>query len=309
MSQAFSVEPARPEDVWPALRLLYQHYAPARQEPYVRQAWQLYQQGEWQRDDLQVIREPDLTGAILCCAGAGAEGQVWPPQVRTVLDPLAREDALLQAGLRHLQQRGARVGQCLLPPEDAALALPLLRHGFQQVTSLLTLRHDLRTLPTDPPALPTLVEQTFQDNPELFAATLLRTYENTLDFPELNGLRTVTEILASHQRQGVFDTNLWRLLWHHDQPAGVLLLTRQPAWDEWELSYLGLVPAARGQGLGRAAIRSALHRARAARPAHLVVSVDTRNHPAWHPYADLGVQPWEERLPYLLLLPAAAGRE
>lgn len=309
MSQAFVVEPARLEDVWPALRLLYQHYAPIEREPYVRLAWQLFQQGEWQRDDLLVIREPDLTGAILCCGSGGAEGQVWPPQVRTALDPVVREDALLQAGLQHLQQGGARVAQCLLPTEDAPLGLPLLRHGFRQVSSLLTLRHNLKTPPATPRVAPVLVEQPYKENPELFAATLLRTYENTLDFPELNGLRTVAEIIASHQRQGVFDGNLWHLLWHQDQPAGVLVLTRQPAWDEWELSYLGIVPEARGHGLGRAAIRSALHKARAARPAHLLVSVDTRNQPAWHLYADLGFQPWEERLAYLRILSTSSEQE
>src|SRR5206468_2521593 len=111
-----------------------------------------------------------------------------------------------------LRQRGAKVVQTLLAPEEEGLAGPLLRNGFRRVTDLWYMRHERGT----PLArLDTPVRLTFRPfdeaEPELFQQTLLRTYEDTLDCPEVNGLRTVEEVLAGHRAQGTYDPGRWWL--------------------------------------------------------------------------------------------------
>ena len=66
------------------------------------------------------------------------------------------------------------------------------------------------------------------------------------------------------------------------EAAAVLLLSEIPDRDAWEVAYLGLTPAARGRGLGRAVLAHALDLARPHVP-RLELAVDVRNHPAHQP--------------------------
>ena len=70
----------------------------------------------------------------------------------------------------------------------------------------------------------------------------------------------------------------------------MLLLTEVPGRDAWEVVYLGLTPAARGRGLGRAVIRHALEPARSHAPI-LELAVDLRNTPAVRLYRSTGFHP------------------
>src|SRR5262249_15951423 len=123
-----------------------------------------------------------------------------------------------------------------------------------------------------------------------FHGTLLRSYEGTLDCPEVNGVRTLDEGLAGHRAQGQHDPRPWRLARAHGGVVGVLLLTEMPEWRTWDVSYVGIVPEARGRGLGRTLMRKALWEARSSAVRQLTLSVDTRNLPACHLYLGLGFE-------------------
>ena len=90
-----------------------------------------------------------------------------------------------------------------------------------------------------------------------FAATLERTYEGTLDCPELNGRRSIDEIVAGHRGQGRFDPQFWWLAYVGELPVGLILLDELPDAVTWELAYLGIVPQFRRHGFGRAMARAA----------------------------------------------------
>ena len=60
------------------------------------------------------------------------------------------------------------------------------------------------------------------------------------------------------------------------------------------MAYLGLTPAARGRGLGRATVIHALEVARPLR-ARLELAVDSRNTPAKRLYTQTGFRPTEVR--------------
>ena len=93
-----------------------------------------------------------------------------------------------------------------------------------------------------------------------FRSVLQATYMGSLDMPELEGTRTLDDILESHRATGRFVAERWRLGRIPGKPeaASVLLMAEVPGRDVWEVIYLGLTPAARGHGLGRAVLQHAL---------------------------------------------------
>jgi ribosomal protein S18 acetylase RimI-like enzyme len=194
------------------------------------------------------------------------------------------------------------------------LAAPLERNGFQHVTTLWYMRrpvdHSLGVVgksrlnfrPYD------------RDDSALFAATLMRTYEGTRDCPEVNGVRTLQEILDGHAADAglsvktgtgplelrvVSPFSRWWLALDGDRPAGVLLVTESAEWQAWEVAYVGVVPELRGQGLGRELMLKALVEAQAAEVVQLTLCVDARNSPAISLYQQLGFDRYDEREVYL----------
>lgn len=279
---------------WPAaFALLFSHLSPGERDYRCARAVDLIAAGELDPRGIFVVPgTPSLIGTCVAQAVPGAGGLIWPP---VVIRLSSHEDALVQHACAWLKQQGARLAQCLLPDDEAFLAKPLLRHGFAAITGLLYLRHDLQ-LPPD--LLHTPVRLAFEcfdpARPALFQQTLLTSYEHTLDCPEVNGLRTIDEILAGHQAQGRHDPSRWWLARHAGTAVGVLLVT-EPVPNEWEIAYVGLVPAARGQGLGRELLLHALCEARAAGVHRVVLSVDDRNVPARKLYHQAGFEPYDHR--------------
>ena len=133
--------------------------------------------------------------------------------------------------------------------DTALVAAPLVRQGFRCVTQLLYLEHPLSRLPAIPPAAPTF-EQIAVENEVTFRQTLALSYEGTLDCPELNGVRTIDEILAGYRAAVTGKLAGWWLLRIQREPAGVLILTELAEDAAWDLSYIGVVPEQRRRGIG-----------------------------------------------------------
>jgi ribosomal protein S18 acetylase RimI-like enzyme len=292
---------ARLDEFGAAFRLLFGTLAPEVRDQRCLLGLYLIARGELDPHGLLVVPTGDgLGGAMLCQRLPGAAGVVWPPGVPPGPDRSQTEDVLCRESLTWLRQGGAKLAQGLLSDEEIPLAGPLVRHGFERITDLWELRHDLAEVP---PA-PELTCRTWDKvDRTVFQDTLLLTYEGSRDFPELTGSRTTAEIIAGHQGGGVFDPESWWLAFDGNRPVGVLLLTEMPDGRNWDVSYVGVVPAARRRGLGRALMQKALAEARAAGAPALTLSVDERNAPARQLYRSLGFQPLERRVAYLRLHP------
>jgi ribosomal protein S18 acetylase RimI-like enzyme len=78
-----------------------------------------------------------------------------------------------------------------------------------------------------------------------------------------------------------------------------LLLAEHPGGTQWEVTYLGVVPEARGHGLGLAIVRYAQRVATAAGCERLVLAVDANNRPALDVYAAAGMVAWRRRRIFL----------
>ncbi|HLJ91732.1 MAG TPA: GNAT family N-acetyltransferase [Gemmataceae bacterium] len=294
---------ARPDEWTQAFQLIFQHLRMEERQARVRNALRLLRQGELDPAGVTVLpSDHGLVGAMVCLPVAGASGLLWPPQACPGTAQQRIEDALLTSAIVWLRQRGAKLGQTLLAKDETHLASPLERHGFEHITSLWYMRHEL-----DVRALPAKVspEITFESyrscDQAVFHRTLLRTYEGSKDCPEVNGVRSLQEIVDGHRAQGSHDPEHWWLAQQGNRAVGVLLVAEMPEWQGWDLSYLGVVPEARGSGVGRAMTQKVLHEARAAGASQVTLAVDTRNHPAWNLYLGLGFEPFDRREVYLAI--------
>jgi ribosomal protein S18 acetylase RimI-like enzyme len=304
MVEAFHAEPVRPDELRPALRLLFQHVPPAEREGRVQNALHLVHEGELDPAGVWVVRSSRaLLGALVCLPVPGASGLVWPPQAVAHGQREAIQDCLLHQARAWLRQRGAKLVQTLLSAQEIGLASSLERNGFRHITSLWYFRHDLGFEVDLLEEHRRLIYQDYTHcDRAVFQQTLLQTYFETQDCPEVNGVRHPNEVLEGHQAQGTFDPRRWWLALEDDRPVGVLLLTEIKEWQGWDVSYVGVVAAARRRGVGRELTRKALQDARAAGAMQLTLAVDARNQPAWHLYRGLGFEQFDQREVFLAIV-------
>src|SRR5947209_6423375 len=117
----FAVEPARPDEVEPALRLLFRSHPPEGVEGKVRRALALVEAGDIPREGVLVARAYGaLRGAMVYVPLPGAGGLVWPPQA-VGDEACAVEDELLREALARLRQGGAKLVEALLLRDERPL--------------------------------------------------------------------------------------------------------------------------------------------------------------------------------------------
>jgi ribosomal protein S18 acetylase RimI-like enzyme len=294
------VAAARLEDREAALRLVFLHFDAGEREKRVANALRLMETGQLNPEGLFVVRDGAvLSGAIICMPIRGAGALVWPPRTSDVPDAVAIQDELIHRAVSWLRQRGAKLGQALLDPSETQLAAPLERNGFQNVTTLCYMRR------TADQAFVGISHGRLTCQPydsadrATFAQTLLRTYEGSRDCPEVNGVRTIDEILDGHAADAGTNFERWWLAFDGTKPVGVLLVTESAEWQAWEVAYVGVVPEARGRGLGRELMQQVLAAARTAETKQLTLCVDARNAPAIALYRGLGFEHYDQRAVYL----------
>lgn len=251
-------------------------------------------------------RRGRIVGAMLTQVLAGRAAAIWPPEVERGWGSGHLASSLVRTALEAYRARGLRLAQALV--DRQALGRPgadLARGGLPYVTDLLYLgRPTADPLPV-PPDVPELRWEDFSaENRGEFSRTLERTYAGSLDMPELGGLRSLDDVLEGHRARGQFDPGRWRLGrlmgGEVSGPVAVLLLSAGEP-KTWEVSYLGLVPEARGRGLGLASLAHALDRARPAAD-RIELAVDVRNAPAEGLYRRCGFTPFDRRGVHIAIL-------
>ena len=258
------------------------------------------------------LRRGRIVGALLTQPLAGRAAAVWAPEVDPSWRRSATAVALVRAALADLKRRGFIIAQALLD-ESAPRhgASDLAQAGMLQITELIYLERTTRVPLQVRPEVPTLHWEGLGPPTEGdFRAVLEATYTCSLDMPELEGIRSLDDILASHRAGGRFVAERWQVGHLRDEPAtaAVMLLSEIPDRDAWEVAYLGLTPSARGRGLGRAVLAHALELAAVHVP-RLELAVDVRNHPATRLYRIAGFTPFDQRTVHLASLGGPSGQE
>lgn len=285
MSQ-FTASPAAPHEVQPACQLLFGSAAEGARERLL---------------SAEAVSGLFVTRAAgrVCAAGLvqalpGALGVACPPRG----DSPEAEEGVTVAACAWLRTRGVKVCQAFAFEDETDRMAALERHGFRYVTQLLFLRRTLvanHSLVSAPVRRLSFTPEA-SGGSEDFAAVLLATHEQTRDCPELNAPRAPAELLAGFTGA----KGAAYLARNGLEPVGVVLL-ESPGPGAAELTYLGVVPSARGRGFGTELLTFAL--AEAGATGELNVSVDERNAPARRLYAKHGFAEYERRGVWLATWP------
>lgn len=251
-----------------------------------------------------------LVGAMLTQKLAGRAAALWPPEVRPGWNRGAIAAGLVHEALETLRAEGTAIVQAVLDETaDPRTALDLTRGGLPRVTDLIFMRRDAAapwTIPSRGEG-PRLRWRGLDETGEaIFCKTLAATYRGSLDMPELEGARSLDDVLAGHRAAGEFNPGLWRLGTLPDQPDPVaaLIIALAPEREAWEIIYLGLVPEARGRGLGAEVLAHARALAlTGGRAPTLELAADVRNQPALKLYQAAGFVPRDHRRVHLAVFP------
>jgi ribosomal protein S18 acetylase RimI-like enzyme len=267
---------------------------------------------------LAAHRGNQLVAAVWLQIQPGCVGSLWPPGVLAG-EPGATAVTLIDLATAKAEAEGASLIQSLLETDSGREAAWLTRCGFRNATELLYLVSPREAFPGILPAEELEFEALLELSESIkyntarnsgdfssaqttrLAAIVERTYEGTLDCPAVQGLRSIDDVLASYRAVGVFDPSRWFIVQERgsESDVGCLLLSEHPAQNHWELVYMGLVPEARGRGIGLEIVRHAQWLCGKSRAERLVLAVDAANAPAISAYAAAGFETWDRRSVYL----------
>src|SRR5579864_278402 len=302
------VVPCPPDERRAALGVLYRRVPDNLRNRLISDVLKEASQGVVDLSGLWIARRRSrVVGAMLTQALAGRAAAVWAPEVGLAWGRGATAAALVRSALFDLRARGFLIAQALLdesaPRQGAA---DLTRGGLPRVTDLMYLeRATAPSLDVDS-SVPRFDWRSYGPATDVEFRTVLQfTYAGSLDMPELEGVRSLDDILASHRAGGRFDPSRWKLGRLPAEPAAaaVMLLSSVPDRDAWEIAYLGLTQPARGRGLGRASLAHALELARPNTP-RIELAVDARNLPAQQLYRWAGFTQFDRRGVHLVALAA-----
>lgn len=246
-------------------------------------------------------RGAQLVGTIRAGAPAGRASTVSKPVLREG-EPEATARALVERAVQALVAQDVQLVQAVVESDRPAERDRLLACGFRHVADLLYLVSVSGAFPVAPPAPELEFVPYDAAQPRRLASLVERTYEGSLDCPDLEGARPVDDVLAGYRASGPFDPGRWLRVRSGGEDVGCLLLADDSLGEQWELVYMGVVPEARGRGLGLAIARHAQWLARCAKRKRLVLAVDAANLPAKRAYAAAGFVAWDERSVLVLSL-------
>ncbi len=243
-----------------------------------------------------------LAGSLLAQLQPGRSALFWPPRL---IAGESRETAskLMDIALNALAAANLCIIQTLLPTDVGEVADVFRLSGFRHFSDLLY----LVCLDRDFPAVPLATDIEFlsiaRDHEQRAAKLVEATYIETRDCPAVNGLRSIEDVLLGYRATGKPDSQGWLVVRHRGEDVGCLITADHDHFNTRELIYMGLVPAARRQGLGTIVVRHALWQAAVARRQRLVLAVDAANEPALRMYAAAGFQAWDRKSVFIRVMP------
>jgi len=250
--------------------------------------------------------EDRVVGAIVWQAAAGRVGWLWPPVVSRIEGAAVSSDQigsrLVAAAVAKLADAGCSLAQALLVPGDTR-GQDFEANGFVLIAEMIRMEREsaLRSDQSLDHGGMEFVSYE-QASEHDFEKVIEQTYGESLDCPELDGVRTVTDTLESYKAAGSFRPDLWLLARQRGNWVGCVLLSHATAECSCEIQYMGVIPPARGQQIGRILCERALLDARRIGARKLVLSVDSRNRPAIDHYRAMRFIETNRRRVYILML-------
>ena len=250
------------------------------------------------RDVLLACRDGQAIGAVAALRMPGQLSLIWSPRIVDVEDAAERQKLaadLIAATVEVQAREGVTLAQAMLAADEDPQ--PFEAAGFTHLAQLVYLQTTRESFPAQPPERLNF-EPLAAEEEDRFRQLLAATYEQTLDCPGVHRVLSVDATLASYRGQAGYDPRLWFIVRHAGQDVGCLILAAHSP-ELWELVYMGLVPAARGQGLGQDLVAQALWLAGQQQVKQVALAVDAANAPALAAYRRFGFEPFDELAVYI----------
>ncbi len=243
-------------------------------------------------------RAERLVGAAWGQVVPGHSAFCWP----AVLSPGEPEDTATRLQLAvddYLRSAQVAVAQAVLPVRAVADVVRLVRAGYHHLTDLDYLVAAYESFPRLRPQSD-LQFRPFTPADETRLSQLVeRTYVESLDCTELDGMRAMRDVLTGYRETGEYRPEWWLFAQHVGRDVGCVLLADHPDHDQAELMYMGVVPEQRGRGWGGQITRYAQWLVAQAPRQRMVLAVDQNNWPAQGVYAFAGFDHWDRRCVYV----------
>jgi GNAT superfamily N-acetyltransferase len=194
-----------------------------------------------------------------------------------------RESDVISAAADAVVSLGARTVHIALP-EESSLAPFFLKAGFKSGPLMLEMAGGVPAVSAPPECK--WIPYRARDR-RLFADVFYRTLEGSLDFPELPVSMDGAKVMRAFEMRGVHNNDDFAGLDVGGNMCGLIFVVSQG--PRVEIVYMGLVPAERGKGLGKALVARAAERARAHNASEIQLTVDSRNVPAIAAYRKFGL--------------------
>jgi GNAT superfamily N-acetyltransferase len=252
--------------------------------------------------------------ACLAVPGAGRTAMLFlsePPPDGDSPEALDERVAVLHAALAHLANEPSKrvhIGQALPDPAEVWFVEAVTAAGFTKVGHLSYLRRQAGPVPGARAKYELPEGITLRRASELpkskvdavLVEAMDRSYVDTMDCPELCGLRATKDILSSHKDTGKLDPSTWWLVYKDGEPHGCGLFSAVPDAGSCELVYLGLSPEVRGKGLGKHLLTLGIEELRKKHATWaMTLAVDQRNKPALHLYRAFGFKSFGDRIAFV----------
>lgn len=238
---------------------------------------------EWQ-GLLVNYQQAQITGAIWIQRLPGNMAQLWLPFSGVKAE---QTHALLRAA--HAWVKGHNIRLChveILPHADTQALL--IEHGMQRLAYLQHLVGSSGGRLAMNSAISLSLQPLCDFSQPQQLGLLAAVGHDSLDSRALREALSVEELFAGFYQQDPLAPQHWYAVGYQAEIVGVLLLAPRPAMGRWELMLMGLTPAWRGQGLGRALLNKALELAQQSGVKEMVLAVDEANHPAKRLYQQAG---------------------
>jgi len=265
---------------------------------------------------------PRVRQTVLAVLGAGRTAMLFLPTpdpadrtlgtAQTQRNEIAASIQACLEGLRAWAPAKVTLGQTLVSENEQWAHSACIEAGMRSVGTLDYLRKPvtLADLTGPPPNWPGGIEvramDSIQADRSLLIEALEGSYEQTLDCPELCGLRSMEDVVDSHMATGEFDPSRWHLVFKDGQPAGCCLLSHCPPNNTVELVYIGIAPIARGLGLGQSLLTHAIGSLGPMDITEVTCAVDNRNAPALRIYDAMGFERFDARVGFVSSITARA---
>ncbi len=249
----------------------------------------------------QTNRESPIFGSILMIVQPDATGLTWAPVLDENIVDEENAPRLKTALIEAETERGRAVAcnylQASVGLSQDDRAASLLENGFVELGNMVFMQRPsprgLRSLwHSEKNEIDSIELTPYRDRitDEQLAKLIEQTYEDSSDFPELQGYRTGLQAILSHREQGEFQPDQWYVIRSKEDHVGVLFFSSHEEFNQAELIYVGIAPRYRKQGIGKKAITLALSRLDGQKKT-VFLGVDTRNLAAVKVYSSLGFVP------------------